>query len=94
MTLQDKAVEVAADMACHLGLNASENEVRRLHDAIMATYAAAGWKLTPREATPDMAIVGGIAWCDAVPDSATAVDPAAACWSAMHDAAPSPEEAE
>lgn len=89
MTLRDKAVEAAADMACHLGLNASENEVRRLHDAIMATYAAAGWKPTPRMATEGMA-VGAI---DRSTADAIGRGLYHSVWSAMHDAAPSPEEA-
>ena len=53
--------------------------------AYLAHMAAAGWKLTSREATGHM-------------QSAAAVSPtnqflARAMWTAMHDAAPSPEEA-
>lgn len=104
MTLHDKAVEAAAraiDPEVFEGppirlYQTDRDQARREAAAAIRAYlaamAAAGWKLTPREATPDMAIVGGIAWCDAVPDIATAVDPAASHWSAMHDAAPSPED--
>lgn len=87
MTPRDKAVKAAADLACHLGLNASENEVRRLHDAIMATYAAAGWKLTPRDATVDMRVAMGSAWRDNQNNC-----PSHFAWIAGHDAAPSPEK--
>ena len=56
--------------------------------AMMSHIAADGWQLVPVVATPDMAISGAVAWCDAVPASETYVDCAHDCYTAMTAASP------
>lgn len=100
MTLHDKAVEAAQMERYRLPGCADTQTIIR---AYLAACAAAGWKLTPREATEDMMFAGHeaarsaqVSGISGMTIDAQLRNKAAreiAAWSAMHDAAPSPEEA-
>jgi len=69
-----------------------ESSAKPALTALIAFLSERGLRVVPVEATPDMAIGGGIAWMET--DGATAVDPAHACYSAMIAAAPNVWEGE
>ena len=101
MSLHDEAVEAATDRYYRVQSPSPERCMDGAIRAYLAHMAAAGWKLTPREATVRMGDLGGEAimteyganktW-ETATDMAENLSPDA-IWSAMHDAAPSPEEA-
>lgn len=100
MTLHDKAVEAAREDTGLWWIKTYE--VSDLVRAYLAAYAAAGWKLTPRVATEDMMFAGHeaarsaqVSGISGMTIDAQLRNKAAreiAAWSAMHDAAPSPED--
>lgn len=94
MSAHDKAVEAARMALGWVGCPCSSNVGAQFIRAYLAHMAAAGWKLTRREATKEMAISAlNIPTACPVPMSEWLVELARGEWSAMHDAAPSPEEA-
>lgn len=80
MSAHDEAVEKACDGFLDAQRD-GRDRIRATIRAYLAHMAAAGWKLTPKEATAGMCEAGH------------RIEPVADVWSAMHDAAPSPEEA-